>query len=74
MTIGTPMVIFAVLTVFLVGSKYMIYGTTSKKLQENVLLYSLILLGPESNISKVGQNWAITKGLNVTSKKMAAVI
>ena len=31
-------------------------------------------MGPESNISKVGQNWAITKGLNVTSKKMAAVI
>jgi len=31
-------------------------------------------LGPVSNISKVGQNWAITKGLHVTSKKMAAVI
>ena len=45
-----------------------------KKLQENVLWYFLVLLGPESNISKAGQNWAITKGLNVTSKKMAAVI
>ena len=45
-----------------------------KKLQENVLWYFLVLLGPESNTSKVGQNWAITKGLNVTSKKMAAVI
>jgi len=58
----------------IVGSKYMIYGPTSKKLQENVLWYFLVLLGPESNISKVGQNLAITKGLNVTSKKMAAVI
>ena len=40
----------------------MIYGPTPKKLQENVLWYFLVLLGPESNISKVGQIWTITKG------------
>ena len=31
-----------------------------------------MLLGPENNISKVGQNWAITKGLTMTSKNKAA--
>jgi len=33
-------------------------------MQENVLWYLLVLLGAENNISKVGQNWTITKGVS----------
>ena len=47
----------------------MIYGPTSKKIARKRFMIFFVLLGPESNISKVGQNWAITNGLNVTSKR-----
>jgi len=47
-------------------------GQPQKNARKRFMIF-LVLLVPESNISKVGQNWAITKGLHVTSKKMAAV-
>ena len=58
------------------GSRVKIYDLWAnlKKIARKRFMIFLVLLGPESNISKVGQNWAITNGLNVTSKKMAAVI
>ena len=40
--------------------------TNPQKLQENVLWCFLVPFGPENNISKVGQNWTITKGVTVT--------
>jgi len=46
----------------------MIYGPTSKKIARKRFMIFFVLLGPESNISKVGQNGAITNGLNLTSK------
>ena len=44
-----------------------------KKLQENVLWYFIVLLGPVTNISKVRQNWTITKGVTVTSNMTSLV-
>jgi hypothetical protein len=38
-------------------------------LQENVLWCFLIVFGSENNISKVGRNRTIRRGLNLTSKK-----
>ena len=43
-----------------------------QKLQENVLWCFSVVYGLGKNISKVGRNWTTRKGINVTSKKMAA--